>query len=177
MVVFNNSLLTQTLIASGMIVSGVVTKNSVEQLGMPDHIIGKPLGMGLFAGGWLYMAYILSNQRSGNMLMYIVPCLAILGSVIMMKQYMIADETPPMIYPIIFAASWLAIGYLVGDHINSGAIQYSGLIASVLVLLSMMYLLRLQRDNCVVDGPGMPMFVVAFLIISLLNSYQRFAIE
>lgn len=34
----------------------------------------------------------------------------------------------------------------------------------------MLYMLPYQRKNCIVDGPGMPLFMLAFGIIILLNS-------
>ena len=40
-------LLIQTSIAACLVIFGVVTKNSFEQLGSPNHPIGKPVGMGM----------------------------------------------------------------------------------------------------------------------------------
>ena len=59
----NNKLLLETSIASLMVIYGVIIKNSFEQLGIPDHPIGKSVGMGLFIFGWVYTAYILSLNK------------------------------------------------------------------------------------------------------------------
>ena len=52
----DTNLLIQTSIAACLVIFGVVTKNSFEQLGFPNHPIGKPLGMGMFIMGWIYIA-------------------------------------------------------------------------------------------------------------------------
>jgi lipid-A-disaccharide synthase-like uncharacterized protein len=74
-----------------------------------------------------------------------------------------------MMFPIIFAASWIALGLLVGNHLP-GKFKYMGLLASILVLISMMKMLPFQRKNNIIDGPGMPTFVIAWVIIIFMNS-------
>jgi hypothetical protein len=164
----DTNLLIQTSIASCLVIFGVVTKNSFEQLGFPNHPIGKPVGMGMFVIGWIYVAYILSINKP-NKLMVILPSIGIVIAVMMMKQYMVKKQTPPMVFPLIFAISWIILGLHVGNHL-SGNQKYIGLFASLLVLLSMMHILPFQRTNNIVDGPGMPLFVIAWVIFILLNS-------
>ena len=165
---FNNRLVLETSVAALLVIFGVVTKNSLEQMGSPDHPTGKPLGMLLFALGWIYTGYILSINKP-NKMVFILPSLGILVAVIMMKKYMAKKETPPMVFPAIFAVSWLVLGAMVGSHLP-GDMKYSGLIASILVLVSMMKILPYQREKHIVDGPGMPLFVIAWVIIIGLNS-------
>jgi hypothetical protein len=164
----DTNLLIQTSIASCLVIFGVVTKNSSEQLGFPNHPIGKPVGMGMFIMGWIYVAYILSINKP-NKLMFILPSVGIVIAVMMMKTYMVKKQTPPVMFPLIFALSWIILGLNVGNHL-SGNQKYIGIFASLLVLLSMMKILPYQRTNNVVDGPGMPMFVIAWVILSILNS-------
>ena len=164
----DNSLLIQTSIAAGLVVFGVVTKNSFEQLGFPNHPIGKPLGMGMFIMGWIYIAYILSMNKP-NKLLFILPSIAIVIAVMMMKTYMVKKQDPPMIFPLIFAISWIILGLNVGNHL-SGNQKYIGLFASLLVLVSMMKILPFQRKNDIVDGPGQPLSVIAWVIFIILNS-------
>mgnify|MGYP005845092023 CR=1 FL=1 len=164
----DNSIFTQTGIASLLIVFGVVIKNTFEQIGKPDHYIGKPLGMLLFTIGWIYMAYILSYKKD-NKIVFIASSLCILASVIFMKQYMIKNKTPPMIFPLLFAFSWIIIGLMVGNHL-SGNYKYIGLISSLSVLISMMFLLPHQRKNNIVDGAGLPLFVIGFFVLTIVNS-------
>jgi hypothetical protein len=164
----NNQLVIQTSIASLLVIFGVVIKNSFEQMGIPNHYIGKPLGMGLFVLGWIYTAYILSINKP-NKLLFVLASVGITIAVVMMKQYMEKKQTPPMIFPLLFAISWIGLGYMVGNHL-SGNIKYAGLLASLFVLISMMNILPFQRKNMIVDGPGMPLFVIAWVIIVFLNS-------
>ena len=164
----NTNLLIQTFIAACLVIFGVVTKNSFEQLGFPNHPIGKPIGMGMFIMGWIYTAYILSINKP-NKLMFILPSALIVMSVMMMKQYMVKKQTPPMVFPVIFALSWIILGLNAGNHL-SGNQKYLGLFASFLVLLSMMVILPFQRKNKIIDGPGLPLFVIAWVILIILNS-------
>ena len=92
----DTNLLIQTSIASCLVIFGVVTKNSSEQLGFPNHPIGKPLGMGMFIMGWIYTAYIFSINKP-NKLAFILPSIGIVIAVMMMKQYMVKKQTPPMV--------------------------------------------------------------------------------
>ena len=164
----NKNLLIQTFIAACLVIFGVVTKNSFEQLGFPNHPIGKPIGMGMFIMGWIYTAYILSINKP-NKLMFILPSALIVMSVMMMKQYMVKKQNPPMVFPAIFALSWIILGLNAGNHLV-GNQKYLGLFASFLVLLSMMVILPFQRTNNIVDGPGQPLFVIAWVILIILNS-------
>ena len=162
------NLLIQTSIAACLVIFGVVTKNSFEQLGFPNHPIGKPLGMGMFIMGWIYIAYIFSINKP-NKLAFILPSIGIVIAVMMMKQYMVKKQTPPMVFPLIFALSWIILGLNAGNHL-SGNQKYLGLFASFLVLLSMMQILPYQRTHNIVDGPGQPLFVIAWGILIMLNS-------
>jgi hypothetical protein len=165
----NNNLFLHTSIGALLVIFGVVTKNTLEQLKSPNHIIGKPLGMAMFVIGWLYTAWILSQGKSNKLPLFIIPSLVILGSVMTMKTYMSNKKKPPMIFPILFSISWIILGFGVGNHLKT-LCKYTGLIASILVLISMMGFLPKQRMLCVVDGPGMPLFTIAWFIIIILNS-------
>jgi hypothetical protein len=90
-------------------------------------------------------------------------------AVMMMKQYMVKKQNPPMVFPAIFALSWIILGLNAGNHLV-GNQKYLGLFASFLVLLSMMVILPFQRTNNIVDGPGQPLFVIAWVILIMLNS-------
>lgn len=164
----DNKLLMKSTLASLSVIFGVVIKNSIEQLKIPNHPIGKPVGMGLFVAGWLYVAYVFSLRRR-NKMWIVLPSFAILGAVMMMKQAMMKGNNPHPIFPAIFAISWLIFGFTTGSHL-SGNIKYFGLVASILIMFSMMILLPKQREQCVVDGPGMPFFVIGWGILIYLNS-------
>lgn len=161
---FNQRLLIQTVIASILIILGVVVKNSFEQLGLKNHSVGSPLGMLLFSVGWIYMAYVLSQGRR-NKLMVVSPSLAILLTVMAMKM----SSKVNMLLPLVFAGAWVVLGYSLSRNGTYNE-RMLGLLASACVIGSMMYSLPQQRTLCVVDGPGMPLFVFAWGIVSYLNS-------
>lgn len=168
MIQLNESLLMHTSFAAIMVIGGVVVKNSSKKLGLKDHKVAKPLGMGLFVVGWLYCAYILSKGRTDR-LIPVVASLAVLGSVVTMKTCMEKGRQPGQIYPIVFALAWVALGHCVGEHLP-GYMRYFGLVASALVLGSMMVALPYERKHCLVDGAGMPMFVIAWGIMAFMNA-------
>ncbi|GAG91878.1 unnamed protein product, partial [marine sediment metagenome] len=158
MVNLNNCLLKHTSYAAILVIFGVVIKNSFEQMKMPNHPVGKPLGMALFTLGWIYTAYILSYKRK-NKALFVLSSLGVLVAVMAMKEYMSKKKAVPMFFPILFAVSWIALGYGVGQQLT-GNMKHFGLLASLLVLISMMRMLPTQRAGCIVDGPGMPLFVI-----------------
>ena len=164
----NNSRALITTVAALLVVFGVVAKNSLEQMKIPDHAFGRPMGMAFFVSGWLLCAHVLSVDRS-NRVPLIAASLAILGSVLAMKSGVIQNK---MVLPLIFAVSWIVLGYNVSEHLPGNA-RYLGLVASACVIVSMMSLLPAQRANCIVDGPGMPLFVTAWGIIVYANSVGR----
>lgn len=171
----NNAKFIQTMGAAILVIAGVVTKNSNEQYkadgrdpAMKNNI--DMLGAALFTIGWLYTAYVLSKNKTNDKKLYlVVPCLAILGSVMMMKQMMKKGEQVPMYLPVIFAGAWIALGYFVGVHLPQ-PYKFMGLIASAFVIISMLFTLPEQRKSCIVDGPGMVLFTLAWVLIAFLNS-------
>lgn len=168
MVQLNDQLLLHTTIAGLMVIAGVIVKNSGNKLNLNNHKVVKPLGMGLFVGGWLYCAYIMSSGRVDR-LNSVLACTMVVASVVTMKTCMDKGRRPGQIFPIIFILGWVLLGYASGEHLN-GNMRYLGLLASALVIGSMMVALPYERKQCLVDGPGMPMFVVAWGIIIFLNS-------
>tara|TARA_Y100000310_G_scaffold287766_1_gene312879 strand:+ start:493 stop:1008 length:516 start_codon:yes stop_codon:yes gene_type:complete len=170
MVSVNEKKLVNTCVAALLVIAGVVVKNSAEQLKMANHPVAKPLGMLLFIVGWLLVAKTTSDGRA-NKLPYVVSSLAVLGSVIGMKQLMAKKKPVPMYYPLVFALAWTVLGYSSSNHLR-GNRKHLGLLVPVCVLLSMMVTLPQQRKKCVVDGPGMPLFVIGWALLAYFNSVQ-----
>ena len=173
MLLLDSSALVQTTIAALMVIGGVSAKNSSDQLPVKHKDNLNKIGMGLFIGGWIFAAYVLSKHKT-NQIIYILPCIGVLFSVMMMKEKKMMNKympftIPESIIPVIFIISWLAIGYNVGDKFP-GLMKYSGLIASGLVIASMMKILPEQRKYNNVDGIGSYMFMFAWAIITMLNS-------
>lgn len=166
----NNSLFKHSSLSALMIIGGIVLKNSSAKLGFKDHKNVKQLSMFLFIGGWLYASYALSVNRQ-DCLPIIMASFVIVATVTFMKTHMDQGNEPSKTLSGIFILAWIALGYSIGNHLN-GNLKYCGLGASALVLGSMMVALPYERKQCLVDGPGMPMFVIAWGIIIILNSMR-----
>ena len=146
------------------VIAGVVIKNSLEQMGQKEHY-GTNIGMALFLGGWCFVAYgIGKNQNNTNRMLAILSSLVIVGAVMGMKSYMTNKETPPMWLPGTFALAWILLGY----SSSKGTLlqdKLMGVFAGVLVGISMLVILPWQRKNKIIDGPGMPLFVLAWVLL------------
>ena len=166
---FNHTLYLETVFASILIIISFILKNSLIQLKLKNDIFSI-FTMILFFGGWLLIGYLLGKDREMPYGIYIGTLLIII-SCIMMNQ-MKANNTSNIVLSILFSFGWLLIGHCVGNHLD-GMIKYVGMIASVLVILTMIYILPYQRKNNIVDGPGMPMYVIAWGIIAYMNAIKR----
>jgi hypothetical protein len=173
MVCFRSNRLYLTLLGGLLVLSGVVTKNTSEQMEQEDSFVGSKLGPALFVLGWAIVAYSIalpSNTKGyiapiefdQHTIQTLIAVSAIVSSVFMMKKLMDSGKKIPMMYPAMFAGGWLLLGFTVGG--------YLGMVSALLVIGSMMGVLPWQRENCVVDGPGMPMFTIAWLLLAAGNS-------
>jgi len=170
MVNLNNEKLYPTLLGALGVISGVILKNSMEQLGTPDNVLGKIVGPILFMVGWAQVVYALGFEpatgtlpMNQNTLMLALSAISIMVAVFMMKKLMVEGQPMQMIYPAMFAGGWGLLAYVAGNNPWTWS-------AALLVLASMMGVLPWQRTNGVVDGPGLPMFVIAWLLLAVNNS-------
>lgn len=164
----SKSRLTGTSIAAAMVVAGVIMKNTCEQMGQP-FVIGKQAGMALAAVGWLLLASVLAtDRRLFSRLAVYLAALAVLYAVAV--ACMAKGEGRPVSEFIVylFIGAWVVLGLILSSHFK-GIYRFSGLLAASL-LIGSISTLEWQRDLCLVEGPALPMFVVAFFVIILANS-------
>lgn len=137
-----------------LVITGVILKNSFEQLKMASHPVGKYGGLFSFVLGWSMVAWYLAQQQSDRNKQQIiyVSALAIVLAVLGMKQ-----NIGMTWLPAVFALAWLTLGFTVNS--------FQGLIGALSVLISMMLALPWQRKNCVVDGPGLPLFILGWILV------------
>lgn len=159
-----------TTLAATLILSGVVFKNSYEQLGEPEHFLSTTAGPAAFVGGWALLAYALSMNAQQKFeykqpydLRFFACAIAIVGTVFWIKMKKKEKQDPGMI-KYLFVIGWLALGYFMPD-------RNLGLFAAALVIASMVMVLPWQRKHAVVDGFGMPMFTAAWGIIIYIASH------
>ena len=153
------------------------------------------LGALMFMVGWVNIADVISIDRNeAEATILYSASLAIMVSAGAMKYMMYTKQIKPSwiaLFPAaIFMSSLMALGMLVGglkvndimgiftgdyklSEITSNTNHTLGLMVGPLVIGSMMGGLPWQRQNCIADGPGMPMFVIAWGIIVFLNSNRE----
>lgn len=177
-VCFNQNILAWSALGAAGVVSGVVAKNSMEQLNKQSGIVGP----GLFVAGWLVFLFAVVSGLDGNgmfaKVQSAVAVAMIVGSVLYMKQQMAAGKDVAWYIGMLFPIGWVLLAYTVGlgglDGIaNANVTGTKSLLsfsAAAAVLLSMMWSLPWQRKHCIVDGPGMPLFVAAWAMLIGANS-------
>jgi hypothetical protein len=158
MVSLNDKALCHTTLAALAIVAGVVLGNTSKT----DEM--KMVGAAFFVGGWLYMAWSLAGRVRGQgaKLALWLGSLGVVAGVMMHKNHM------PM-GPMLFMAAWVLLG-LTLSFAHRNKYRWMGVVAAGLVLWSMTNVIPEQRKKGVVDGPGYPMFMLAWGLIIFLNS-------
>ena len=187
----NNKLFATTSIGALLVMGGVICKNTSEKLAelkaeskltntTPKTIkLLKILGVIFFSFGWVITAYALSCKKKYKLL-YVVPCVGVLASVLVMKglkekhkkEHKKEEFKMPKALPITFIASWVVLGLLCASHLK-GLNKLVGLLAPFLVVFSMMFLLPVARRHCLVDGPGNYAFMLAWVLIVVINSCRK----
>lgn len=177
--------LTWSAIAAGVVIVGVIVKNALDQAGWNENGVATYAGAPIFVVGWILVAIALSRDKAGRpgaQAGVWVASLVILVSAMVSSMYMSsvynkdrggsgsssANPHPPLVWPILFGLAWLALGWLAGgDSVTASAV---GLLGGACVIASMIFLLPLQRRRCVVDGPGMPLFVLGWTFVVFAHS-------
>lgn len=172
MVQFSDRKLLMSLIAGGLVQLGVAAKNSSEQAsGLPGALPN--LGKLLFVGGWILTAYAIAGmKRNRKSLLAYGGAVTVLVVVMQMKKLMAEKKKIGAHLPLGFIAGWMMVAYSIAGTSfgRRGQLAYA---AVGLVLLSMMGVLPWQRKNCAVDGPGMNMFNMAWVLLAAANSLRN----
>jgi len=156
----------QGAIGAGLIIAGVIVKNSMEQMKAGNSMVG----MALFVSGWILFANAVARNTAIRPMGQYLPYLAsglIVGSVIGMKTIKNGPNKKERMMPYLggFVVGWLLLGYSIGCC-------WEIVVPSVLlVFLSMMYFLPKQRKHNIVDGPGLPLFMLAWLGMIAANNF------
>jgi hypothetical protein len=170
----NDKKFNMSLLGAVLVITGVVIKNSLEQMNSGSKLM--PLvGMGCFVSGWIVVAYSVMMTGSGNVtsftskksLMVMGAVASIVLSVMAMKGT-ISTPLPKASLGGIFAVSWLVLGYSIGMGQNKKSLL--GLSGALMVLASMMVALPMQRAKCVTDGPGYSLFTTGWFALAIGNS-------
>lgn len=163
---YDKRILAISAIAATMINIGVMVKNGMDQAGKANAA-SKALGMVFFVVGWFIMAVVTGavGASPAKLLLSFVATVLIVVGVILVKEV----KNLSMIGGPLFMIGWVLFGIVVGLGKPTMGKTF-GFVAAALVLISMVVVLPKQRKDKVVDGPGMGMFTLAWVLISMTNA-------
>ena len=177
--VLNEEQLRMTSLSALAIVGGVVIKNTVKNLIANGKLpkkgthfwVSTLVGIVLFVGGWVGMGLNTNKATNGvNETMLWVGIAGIVMAVLLQQAPdLINYKAPTMLMAVLFIGGWSLFGYSAAGGNEEKlwlTLPAAGLVVSAMAL----GILAWQRSICVVDGPGFPMFMVAWGLIILSNS-------
>ncbi len=189
MVLLNNKKLFWSILGGVLVITGVVLKNSFEQMKVPEPNLGTTVGMTAFAAGWILTGLaIATNPKTSGLMKFgmtthgflaMAASFSIFTGVLLMKSKMkenkLANRKPSENMepwkPMMFVGGWLLVAFALAYQKGFTPLStLAGFGACALVLSGMMFILPEQRKQCVVDGPGMPMFTAAWALIAFANA-------
>lgn len=155
-------------------------------------------GMPLFTAGWvmIIMSFLCNDTRAHKYRNILAgSSVGVYSMAMMARMLMDAGKTgaPLKVSKMIFMACWLVVGILIGmkkvfngeegieeegvhdgshDEVHSPLIHALGLLPPALVVLSMTSINKMERPRGIASGPGMPVFMMAWVILSMVNSVR-----
>lgn len=171
MVQLSNNKFRDLFIPALVVIAAVLIKNGGAQYyknkGKKMDSNVKNLGMLLFAVGWMGVAYTLYKGKYGHKAwLPVLASAAIVGSVAGMA---FAGKKYKNLFAGLFVLGWIALGYFVAEGKGNTAMMM-GLGASGLVLASMLFALPWQRTNKVIDGPGIGLFSLGWVVLAAAHA-------
>lgn len=157
---------------------------------LPGKNLQMMSGMPLFTAGWtLIIASFLSNDTRAHKYRNILAgaSFGVYSMAMVARMLMDAGKTgtPLKASKMVFMTGWLVVGILMGmkkiyegvhdgshQEVHSPLIHALGLLPPALVVLSMTSINKMERPRGIASGPGMPIFMMAWVILSLVNSVR-----
>lgn len=148
---------------------------------LPGKNMQMVTGMPLFTLGWiLVIVGFLKNSTRASKYRNIlaVASVGVYMAAMMSRMLMDAGKSgvPLHASKLMFLACWLVIGLLVGmkqhttTEVHSPLVHGLGFVPPALIVLSMMSVNNIERPRGIPSGPGMPTFMLAWMILSVVNS-------
>lgn len=157
---------------------------------LPGKGLQRMGGVPLFTIGWiLIIKSFLENGTRASKYRYALAgsSVGVYSMAMMARMMMDAGKTgaPLNVTKLVFMLCWIVVGVLIGmkqtetenesqesDEVHSGLIHGLGLLPPILVVLSMASINNMERPRSMASGPGMPMFMMAWVVLSLVNSFE-----
>lgn len=180
----NHARFSTTLLGGMAVLTAMIMQNGlVAQRGMPSRKIG-PLKLCqiVFVLGWVLVALSMSSgvvPRTQREMVAAAGAAAVVFGAFTVMKARDASKKPATWVGLLFVAGWLAVALAASTTGTSLKFKERGghgrhLVALAvvgLVLGSTMYVLPWQRKNPpMVDGPGMPMLALAWVLLAALNA-------
>jgi hypothetical protein len=126
-----------------------------------------------FAIGWIILAAVLVHvgMVSRNLGVLIsIGCISLSTITTIIAEYLKIDlGAAKSILTAVYVLGWLALGFFVGEGLNPHA-KILGILGAVTVLLGQTVILPVQREEGVVDGPGLPLYTLGLGLLTLANA-------
>ena len=160
---------------------GTTIASSISLLNnAPPGLKSMLISASIFAGGW---AQIISSFRNNETRdeKYILPLTIASIAVFLSAKTtrLLVDNKRPMtqIFPVLmtFMVSWLVIGKIIGIKKNEEGEETTtniGFISPLLIFAGMFIVNSIERPRKIVGGMGMPIFQMAWVTLSLVNSMK-----
>ena len=158
---------------------GTTIASSISLLNnAPPGLKSMLVSASIFAGGWAQIIASFRNNETRDE-KYILPLTIASIAVFLSAKTtrLLVDNKRPMtqILPFLmtFFVSWLVIGKLIGMKKTEEGEETStniGFISPLLIFAGMFIVNRIERPRKVIGGMGMPLFQMAWVTLSLVNS-------
>lgn len=183
------------LSGGALISSAIISMNTLPSKGT-QKIVGIPL----FVSGWILviLSFMKNTTRNEKFKPVLISSSVIVMLAAMMARMMMESNysgSGMKLTMAVFMISWMVIGLMIGmkehsvgnvhkdddgqldlesvnEDVHDKTIHLIGIAPPMLVLISMMLVNGVERPKNIASGPGMPMFLSSWVILSLVNSFQ-----
>ena len=164
--------------------SGGIAINSaiVAMNTLPGKSLPMMSGVPLFTIGWIFIikSFLENNTRDSKYKYALAASSVGIYCMAMMARMMMdagKSGTPFKLSTIVFMLCWLVVGALVGmkqqsDLSSEEVHSCLGLLPPILIFISMASINVVERPRSMASGPGMPMFMMAWVVLSLVNALE-----
>lgn len=158
--------------------SAIVAMNT-----LPAKNMQMAAGMPLFTLGWVLViiGFLKNTTRAAKYKNVLAVSSVVVYTAAMVARMMMDNNiqgAPMTAAKLVFLAAWVSLAVFMGmkkkpgdAEVHDGRVHALALVPPALVVVSMMSVNTLERPGNVPSGPGMPLFLLAWVVLSMVNSY------
>lgn len=153
-----------TLIGGLIIIASLILDRGFTQAGKP---IPNSIPIITLILGWLIVAYSFMKGEEFKTKLIVAS-----GILLILLTRMVLVRNTNLFRKILLAIGWLIFAYGAAYDMNVFTWERGiwTFLATLLVLISSVFVLPRERDECMVDGFGMPLLTLAWAFIAYANS-------